>query len=189
MTMFSDGIQDPEYDYTKKLTPEELEGKTCERCYRCETRAAGGFPEKSGYHCTMQPFDHDIHPEDKACEYYWDRREFEEYEKERDRRTEARRKELWEKYQNKPPIKIRFVFDGYGRIPECPVCEEMPYSLQQCHWCGQHFIQDKETKEYDTPKTEQGRCPNCGKPITIMISNYNGHKSGHCDRWFPRMRG
>lgn len=73
------------------------------------------------------------------------------------------------------------VNDGYGMIPECPVCGEMPYSTEQCHWCGQRFLQDEEIKKYAEPKIQKGSCPNCGAPIDIHISSYNGHKHFHCD--------
>lgn len=66
-------------------------------------------------------------------------------------------------------------------IPKCPVCGEMPYSTEQCHWCGQHFLQDEEIKKYAEPKIQKGSCPNCGAPIDIHISSYNGHKYFHCD--------
>lgn len=36
--------------------------------------------------------------------------------------------------------------DGYGMIPECPICGEMPYSTEQCYWCGQRFVQDEEVE-------------------------------------------
>lgn len=48
--------------------------------------------------------------------------------------------------------------DGYGMIPECPICGEMPYSTKQCHWCGQRFIQDKEVEEYEKPLTKEVTC-------------------------------
>ena len=49
------------------------------------------------------------------------------------------------------PVRIRWV-DGLtpcGDIapksdPECPYCGEMPYSLEQCQFCGQRFIQEDE---------------------------------------------
>ena len=95
---------------------------------------------------------------------------------------EAERKRKWAIYADKPPVKLPIVFDGYGNIPMCPVCHEMPYSTEQCHWCGQHFIQDEEITEYSKPKTEKGKCSNCGAEIEIGISRYNGHKHYHCNK-------
>ena len=62
-------------------------------------------------------------------------------------------------------------------IPECPICGEMPYSTEQCYWCGQRFVQDEEVEEYATPQTIKGNCFNCGADVVIHVSKYNGHKS------------
>ena len=67
-------------------------------------------------------------------------------------------------------------------IPECPICGEMPYSTEQCHWCGQRFVQDEEIEEYAKPLTENGKCISCGSDVVIHISKYNGHKRFHCDK-------
>ena len=78
-------------------------------------------------------------------------------------------------------MKLPIVDDGYGMIPMCPVCGEMPYSTEQCHWCGQRFIQDEEVEEYGTPLTEEFNCPNCKKPGIAHISRYNGHRHFRCE--------
>lgn len=75
---------------------------------------------------------------------------------------ENRRKELWNIYSKREPINLPIVNDGYGIIPECPICGEMPYSTKQCHWCGQRFIQDKT-------------CFLCGRKVIANVSKYNGH--------------
>lgn len=71
---------------------------------------------------------------------------------------------------------------GYKKIPECPICGEMPYSTEQCYWCGQRFVQDEEVEEYATPQTINGNCFNCGADVVIHVSKYNGHKSYHCNK-------
>lgn len=65
-------------------------------------------------------------------------------------------------------------------IPECPICGEMPYSTEQCHWCGQRFIQDKEVEEYKKPLTKEVTCFSCGRKVIANVSKYNGHISYHC---------
>lgn len=67
-------------------------------------------------------------------------------------------------------------------IPKCPVCGEMPYSTEQCHWCGQKFVQDEEVEEYSKPKIIKGKCFGCGSDVDIRVSKYNGHKSYYCDK-------
>lgn len=97
-----------------------------------------------------------------------------------DEDEEKLRQELWAIYAEKDPVKLPIMNDGYGRIPTCPVCGEMPYSTKQCYWCGQRFIQDEEVVEYGTPKTEDIQCPNCGTPGKAIVSKYNGHRHFHC---------
>ena len=64
----------------------------------------------------------------------------------------------------------------------CEICGGMPYSTEQCHWCGQRFVQDKEIEEYAKPLTENGKCISCGSDVVIHVSKYNGHKHFHCDK-------
>ena len=180
-TMFSKGIPEREerrnHDETF-IYPEELIDKKCGGCVRCKLRDHG---DKGGYHCSMRNWDIDITPEHKACVAYWDREEHERVERLKVQDTEKRRKELWAIYAEKEPIKLPIVFDGYGRIPKCPVCGEMPYDTEQCHWCGQRFTQDEEVEEYSKPLTKPFKCPSCGVMGTLNISKYNGHGHFRCE--------
>ena len=55
------------------------------------------------------------------------------------------------------PVQLRWTedYDG-GRVPECPSCGNMPYSLERCIFCGQRFLPDALTKEWSKPP-EAGR--------------------------------
>lgn len=173
---FSDGI--PERKAVCDNIPNEYKTKKCADCVRFEKRTH----RKNGYHCRMKDYDIDVFPDDNACEEFWNRERQKELERLHEQDIENRREELWAVYAEKEPVKLPIVFDGYGNIPMCPVCGEMPYSTEQCHWCGQRFIQDEEVEEYEKPLTQNGKCPNCGKDIVIHISKYNGHKHFLCGR-------
>lgn len=173
---FEDGI--PERPDITQPIPDEYKTETCNGCVRCRD----GTPKKPGWHCTMQGPDIVISPENNACKNFWNKKRQEELRTLHELDVENRRKELWAIYAKKEPVKLPIVHDGYGYIPQCPICGEMPYSMEQCHWCGQRFIRDKKIKEYEKPLTENGTCPNCGAEITIHISRYNGHKSYHCEK-------
>lgn len=160
------------------IYPEELIDKKCGGCVRCEPRTHGS---KGGWHCCMRNYNIDITPEDKACVGYWDRAERNRAEAEHQAAIEARRKELWAIYAEKEPVELPLVYDGYGRIPKCPICGEMPYSTEQCHWCGQRYIQTAEVRDYDKPHVIDFTCPNCHKPGKANISKYNGHKHFRCE--------
>lgn len=178
---FDDGIPECKERYMNRdifRYPEELIDKKCGGCVRCEKRDHG---KKKGYHCSMRDWNIDIHPEDKACTEYWDREEHEAVELQHQADIENRRQELWSIYAKRDPIKLPIVYDGYGNIPECPVCGDMPYDTEQCHWCGQRFIQDEDIKEYNEPWTEKFTCPKCGTEGTVYRSKYNGHKHFQCD--------
>ena len=151
------------------------------KCKGCVRFAKRTF-RKPGYHCTGQDYMIDVFPEDDACDYYWDRAEQEKKDKEYEEEQEKKRQAAWAKNKDNPPVKLPIVFDGYGYIPECPNCHEMPYSTEQCYFCGQKFIQDDDVKAYNEPNTKEGKCFSCGAPVTIDISKYNGHKSYHCDK-------
>ena len=175
---FSDGI--PEQNHPGRIIyPETLLDKKCGGCVRCEKRDIGS---KGGWHCCMQKYDIDITPDDKACVNWWDKAEQERMDREHDEAVEKRREELWAIYAPRKPINLPIVFDGYGHIPQCPICGEMPYSTEQCHWCGQRFIQDKEIEEYTKPLTESFTCPNCGADGLAYIAKYNGHRHFHCEK-------
>lgn len=174
---FSDGIPNRKEDYNAIVYPEALLDKKCGGCVRCEKRDR---ENEQGFHCSMQNYKKDILPTDKACIHWWDKEEHERVENARQEDTENRRKELWDIYSKKEPIKLPIENDGYGMIPMCPICGEMPYSTEQCHWCGQRFIQDKEIEEYNTPNETEIECFNCGGKIKGVRSKYNGHFHGTC---------
>lgn len=159
------------------IYPEELLDKTCDGCVRFEPRDRG----YKGWHCKGRRWDVDVWPDHKACVGYWDREERDRAEAEHQAATEARRQELWAIYAEKEPILLPLVWDGYGRIPECPICGEMPYSTEQCYWCGQRFIQTEEIKDYAEPKEIDYTCPTCGTVGKAGISKYNGHKHFRCE--------
>ena len=177
MTMFSEAI--PERPSFAALSDEELESKTCEGCLRFGTRTRG--PNAGKHFCTGNRLEGTLLPNQKACRHYWDKEEQERLDRQNELDTENRRAELHAIYASKPPVKLPIVYDGYGNIPMCPVCGEMPYDLDQCHWCGQHFLQDDEIKEYAKPLTEKGICFQCGAEVTVRISKYNGHRRYKCE--------
>lgn len=187
MSVFSKGIKRID-EFSREdnvIYPEEIIGKKCGECVRCKKRDHAYKGKKAeGYHCTMQKHDNDITPDDKACVYWWDKARHEEVERLNKEAEENRRKELWAIYAEKEPVKLPIVFDGYGNIPECPVCGEMPYSTEQCHWCGQRFIQDAEIEEYNKPDKGTMDCFQCGGKGTVEFvrSKYNGHKHGECKK-------
>ena len=156
--------------------------KGCVRCERVDESRIKTLEHPTGWHCMCKSYYAGILPSDPACDIYWDR---EKYEIEKNEKAEKREKERlarWEKNKNNPPMKLPIVFDGYGYIPECPNCHDMPYSTEKCHWCGQRFKQDEEVKEYSKPLVKETKCILCGAPVLIRISRYNGHKSCHCKK-------
>ena len=110
----------------------------------------------------------------------WDKEKHERIERLRAEAEENRRKELWAIYSGSEPVKLPIINDGYGMIPECPVCGEKPYSTEQCHWCGQRFIQDDDIKEYVKPVTKKMKCISCGADVIANVSKYNGHIRYRC---------
>lgn len=183
---FDEGIPDRKEERRRKLIyPEELLDKKCGGCVRCIERDHMYQGKKEGYHCTKLPYEREITPDDKACVDYWDKAEEDRLETLHQQDVENRRKELWDIYGKKEPVKLPIVRDDFGgRIPICPICGEMPYSTEQCHFCGQRFIQDKEIEEYNTPDTGTMDCFKCGGKGTVRFirSKYNGHKSGECTK-------
>lgn len=189
---FGESIPDRQEERRNKLIyPEELLDKKCGGCVRCKVRDHAYYGTKAeGYHCMKMSYDRDISPDDKACVDYWDRAEDERLKKLHEQDIENRRKELWAIYEKRDPVKLPIVEDGFGgRIPQCPICGEMPYDTEQCHWCGQRFIQDKKLKKYCKEEEWYEDCPSCGGKNTMKVgkSNYNGHKHGYCSacgmRW------
>ena len=186
-TMFAQGLPERQERRNQDdvfIYPEELVDKTCGGCARCEPRDdhARGRGKTDGWHCCMRNWNIDITPDHKACVSYWDREERDRVDRLKDQDQENRRNELWAIYAEKEPIKLPIVNDGYGMIPKCPVCGEMPYSTTQCHWCGQRFIQDEEVQEYAKPLTKPFKCPSCGTMGTANVSKYNGHKHFICKK-------
>ncbi len=165
------------------IYPEEVCDKKCGGCVRF-TSNNDGFPrgeyDINGYHCSMRGWALPIRADDKACVSYWDRAEYERSEREHEEAVEKRRRELWAVYAEREPVKLPIVNDGYGIIPSCPTCGEMPYGTEQCHWCGQRFIQDEEITEYAKPKLIDWKCRSCGTVGKAGVSKYNGHKSFRC---------
>lgn len=178
---FADGLEYEKENYLKTYSPEELLNKKCGSCVRCEKRTHEYKGKKDGYHCCMKDYGIDIHPDDKACKDFWDKEYHDRCERSYSIAIERRREELWKIYSAKEPVELPIVFDGYGNIPECPICGEMPYSTKQCHWCGQRFIQDENIEEYKKPVTVKMKCISCGAEVTANISKYNGHRSYHCN--------
>lgn len=96
---------------------------------------------------------------------------------------------LWDWYRKhirvpigglRKPIPLKWIssYDGmadkiipFGE-PECPYCKKMPYSYEQCVFCGQRFIQEnpipdktapqRPMKEGETIIFIDGICPECG---------------------------
>lgn len=185
-SLFSEGVRhiDEFSLHRKMIYPEELLDKQCGGCVRCEKRDQRFYKGEEGFHCSCQPYDKDISPNDKACVLWWDKAEHERIEEYNRQAEENRREELWAIYAEKEPIELPIIHDGYGYIPECPICGEMPYSTEQCHWCGQRFIQSKEIEEYNKPIKGTMDCIRCGGKGTVEYtkSKYNGHKHGHCTK-------
>lgn len=181
---FEEGIPDRDAERrNRKVYPEELIDKKCGGCMRCRERDHMFKGKNEGYHCMMKNYDIDISPADKACVHWWDREEEERIDKLHEEDVEKRRKELWAIYSKREPVKLPIITDEFGgKIPECPTCGEVPYDTEQCHFCGQRFIQDKEIEEYNTPDIGTMDCWSCGGKGTVIFrrSKYNGHKSGEC---------
>lgn len=84
------------------------------------------------------------------------------------------------------PVALEWEEDPMGRgmgFPRCPACGEMPYSTERCLFCGQRFIQDERTAEYNAPaKEEQRDCVVCGVKGTLRgtRAKSNGHFHGVC---------
>ena len=173
---FGDGIPEIKRRKSTDIYPEELLDKNVV-VVRCEKREG---KDRKGYHCTCQSYKKDISPDDKACVIYWDKKEEKKAQAIHDQDIENRRKYLWNIYAKTEPVKLPIVHDGYGMIPMCPVCGEMPYSTKQCHWCGQRFVQDKDVDEYSKEESYETKCLQCGGKMIVIVSKYNGHKRGCC---------
>lgn len=87
----------------------------------------------------------------------------------------------------KEPIQIGWEKDPYncGVFPYCPACGEMAYSVERCVFCGQRFVQDQRTDEWNKPpETVKRNCPKCGgiKSLVGTRSKVNGHFHGKCEK-------
>ncbi len=73
----------------------------------------------------------------------------------------------------------------HNAVPECPYCGEMPYSTKRCVFCGQRFIQDERTAEWNKPpEIVRLNCPHCGGENALVgtRSKINGHFHGECEK-------
>ena len=85
--------------------------------------------------------------------------------------------------ESKPAVHIVWMDYYDGRFPECPSCGEMPYSVDQCVFCGQKFLADPIAEEWKKPPEEvRIDCPICGgKKTTVGFqARSNGHFHGRC---------
>ncbi len=85
------------------------------------------------------------------------------------------------------PVPLEWEPDITGRgmgWPICPACREMPYSTDQCLFCGQRFVEDDAVREYtDTPEELHYDCFACGGKGTVVgyRAKANGHFHGVCE--------
>lgn len=86
-----------------------------------------------------------------------------------------------------PPLPLKWEPDITGRgmgWPICPACGEMPYSTDQCLFCGQRFVEDEAVKRYtETPEELHFDCLSCGGKGTVVgyRAKSNGHFHGVCE--------
>ncbi len=89
------------------------------------------------------------------------------------------------------PLEWEDSFDGMrdkiipNGEPICPHCGEMPYSTEQCVFCGQRFIKDKQTEEFEKPsEIERTNCIMCGSVNSVVgtRAKTNGHFHGKCEK-------
>lgn len=170
---------------------------TCGGCTRF--RENSGFPSQK-YNCICHKReDNEVFADAKACDIYLDKIQCDKEEEERKLRELERRAILHEETKNNPPVKLEFSpsydFHTDNIIergePKCPYCGEMPYSLEECVFCGTKFLQDdEETKNFveqnSGEKEEISECLVCGEKYMHMISRrvngewHVGH--GYCDK-------
>lgn len=142
----------------------------------------GVKPHAIGYNC---PKDDEIRPDYPACKWHeyrwlWNLRTWWRWH------FKQKLIELYRRYIRVPigrlrkPVPLRWIpsYDGMAdKIiplgePECPHCKEMPYSYEQCVFCGQRFVQEdskpdktaeqRPLKEGETITFIDGICPECG---------------------------
>lgn len=171
----------PEYD----PTPDH--DHTCGECVRFTEnwRLPGVFRCQAIY----GPGD-GLEKDRKACKNYWDRAEQEATDKREAEEREAERLARWEKNKDNPPLPPDWKRDFdetaggmTGAMPFCPNCDEPLYEPNQCYFCGQPILRDKQMDEFEKPpEVETTDCFRCGGKGTVRYarSKYNGHKSGGC---------
>lgn len=88
--------------------------------------------------------------------------------------------ESYKPNKDAPPLHIKWVDDYYDKIPQCPMCEMIVNSLDQCESCGQRFLPDAIVRE--RRKVFRLSCPRCGGKDTMVCLQveYNGHLRGTC---------
>lgn len=149
---FYDGLPKRLPKTTTEIYPEDIIGKKCEGCSNCVKRE-----DNISYYCQMQRYDKNIFPNDKACIGYRDKIEENELERLRKQDVGKHRKELWAIYSKRKPAKIVVTRGMWGEyFARCPVCDEIPYSFNQCYWCGQRFENGEETKREIMPNEVPG---------------------------------
>ena len=164
---------------------------TCAGCVRFHERNMQG--EKESY-CTMYGKG-PVSANDKHCDQYWDRELYERARDEYEQRKEEERLARIEANKDKPPVEIGwgaeydYVTDSAVMVPECPVCHEMPYSLEECYFCGTKFIQDDPALiEYKAnngrTKEELSTCLECKGVLHTISIMRNGEwrvANGWCE--------
>ena len=161
---------------------------TCVGCVRCHKKYDGT------YYCQMIGMG-EISPNEKHCEENWDSALFEKSRKDYEDHQEAERIAQIEANKDKPPVEIGwgveydYVTDSGVMVPECPVCHEMPYSLEECYFCGTKFIQDDPALiEYKAAngatKEELSTCLKCKGVFHTISTMRNGEwrvTNGWCE--------
>lgn len=186
----------------------------CGSCFRCtedwkDARAKGLKPQckkplysakpRDGVkvHCTGAYMESEITPNSRACRNWKHRAVWNAHLRLEDIKHNARR--LFDICVRVPigrlrkPVRLVWVDDYdvstdsiiHNAIPECPHCGEMPYSTKRCVFCGQRFIQDDRTAEFNKPpEKEKLDCPSCGGKGTLIgtRAKINGHFHGKCEK-------
>ena len=136
-------------------------------------------------HCCGGQVRNGLHEKHQACEFHeyrwvWNLKTWWSWH------FKQRIRELYRKHIRVPiggmrrPVQLQWTasFDGMtDRIipngePVCPHCKEMPYSYEQCVFCGQKFLPDEDRPDKTAPQRERregepiifmdGICPECG---------------------------
>ncbi len=142
---FYDGVSKRKSKMATDIYPEYILGKKCGGC-------SNYIKDNNRHYCLLQRRDKNIFLNDKACIGYKDKAEETELEKLRKQDVEKHRKELWAVYSKRKPAKMVVTHGMWGEyFARCPVCDEIPYSFDQCYWCGQHFDNGEEIKEKIMP--------------------------------------